>query len=167
MAAEPPVVEGTSKTAPKPTNQPSTKAPFQRFRWVVFPYDGLPEGTYKFRVMPMFMDAKKKLTGGEAQEADLQLLSETYPGVLNVSFTRGFVLSQAFVNRFGHIETLIPDAGDDPLTFTPTHPEKDVALPWMGFEALRAMERVLDVAIGDPQAKVSVVAHDLNLLDEA
>ena len=144
-------------------NQPSTKAPFQRFRWVVFPYDGLPEGTYRFRVTPMFMDAQRKLSGGEPQEAELELLRETYPGALNVSFTRGFVLSQAFVNRFGHIETLIPDSSDDPLTFVPTHPEKDTALPWMGFEALRAMEHVLDVAIGDPQAKVSVIAYDLNL----
>jgi hypothetical protein len=146
-------------------NEKSTKAPFQRFRWVIFPYENFTEGEYTFRVTPMFMDAQQALSGGDPQEATLELLRETYPGKLNVTFTRGFVLSQAFVNKYeddGPIETLIAGPTDDPLTFIPTHPEASEALPWMGFEARRAILDVLRIAIDDPQAEVSVVAYDLN-----
>ncbi len=146
-------------------NEKSTRAPFQRFRWVVFPYESFPEGEFTFRVTPMFMDAQRVLSGGVPQEAKLELLRETYPGRLNVTFTRGFVLSQAFVNRYedaGPIEQLIAGEHDDPLTFVPTHPEAGDALPWMGFEARRAILDVLRVAIDDPQAEVSVIAYDLN-----
>jgi phosphatidylserine/phosphatidylglycerophosphate/cardiolipin synthase-like enzyme len=148
-----------------PPNEKSTKAPFQRFRWVIFPYENFTEGEYTFRVTPMFMDTHGALSSGDPQEAKLELLRETYPGKLNVTFTRGFVLSQAFVRKYessGPVETLIAGADDDPLTFTPTHPEAKEALPWMGFEARRAIHEVLDLAIGDPEAEVSVVAFDLN-----
>jgi hypothetical protein len=146
-------------------NEKTTKAPLQRFRWVIFPYQHFTEGDYTFRVTPMFMDEHGALTGGDPQEAELELRRETYPGQLNVSFTRGFVLSQAFVRKYqdsGPITKLIAGASDDPLTFVPTHPEAGEALPWMGFEARRAVLGVLDTAIGDPQAEVSVVAYDLN-----
>ncbi len=146
-------------------NERSTKAPFQRFRWVIFPWENFAEGEYAFRVTPMFMDGQGALTGGDPQEAKLEFLRETYPAQLNVSFTRGFVLSQAFVNRYeddGPIETLIASGNDDPLTFTPTHPEASDALPWMGFEARRAILGALGAAIDDPAAEASVIAYDLN-----
>jgi hypothetical protein len=158
-------VRSTKNFPGGPRNAKSTEAPFQRFRWVVFPFQSFTEGDYLFRVTPMFMDAQGKLSGGDPQEATLELLRETYPGLLNVTFTRGFVLSQAFVNRYedsGPIETLIASAGDDPLKFVPTHPEAESALPWMGFEARGAILDVLRTAIDDPKAEVSVVAYDLN-----
>ena len=44
---------------------------------------------------------KDELSYGEPQEAAIELRRETYPGKLNVTFTRGFVSSQAFVDRYG------------------------------------------------------------------
>ena len=158
-------VRSTKNFPGGPRNAKSTDAPFQRFRWVVFPFQGFTEGEYTFRVTPMFMDAQQKLSGGEPQHAKLELRRETYPGLLNVTFTRGFVLSQAFVNRYeddGPIETLIAGERDDPLAFVPTHPKAASALPWMGFEARGAILDVLRAAIDDPQAEVSVIAYDLN-----
>jgi phosphatidylserine/phosphatidylglycerophosphate/cardiolipin synthase-like enzyme len=158
-------VRSTKNFPGGPRNAKSTKAPFQRFRWVVFPFENFTEGEYTYRVTPMFMDAQRKLSGGDPQEAKLELLRETYPGKLNITFTRGFVLSQAFVNRYqddGKIETLIAGGDDDPLTFVPQHPDAESALPWMGFEARRAILDVLLRAIDDPQAEVAVVAYDLN-----
>jgi phosphatidylserine/phosphatidylglycerophosphate/cardiolipin synthase-like enzyme len=146
-------------------NEKSTKAPFQRFRWVIFPWDRFTEGEYAFRVTPMFMDSHGALSGGEPQEATLEFLRETCPGQLNVTFTRGFVLSQAFVRKYEHdgpIETLIASEGDDPLTFVPGHPKANDALPWMGFEARRAILGALQTAVDDPQAEVAVIAYDLN-----
>ena len=46
--------------------------------------------------------------------------------MLNVAFTRGFVSSQAFVDRYGKdaIKTLLPSkGGSGGLDFTPTHPK--------------------------------------------
>jgi hypothetical protein len=108
---------------------------------------------------------KREGCHGEPQEAAIELRRETYPGQLNVSFTRGFVSSQAFVDRYssaGSISTLLPDVAADGLRFVPTHPKKTEALTWMGFEARSAILEVLDQAIADQQAKVSVMVYDLN-----
>lgn len=147
-------------------NQLSTRlSPIQKFRWVHFPRNAELEGEFIYRVTPVFMNAADELSYGDAQEAAIELRRETYPGLLNVTFTRGFVSSQAFVDRYasaGDISTLLPAKASDGLTFTPTHPKTKAALAWMGFEARSAILEVLDQAIADPQAEVRVVAFDLN-----
>ncbi len=145
----------------------STKlSPIQKFRWVHFPFNADLAGEFVYRVTPVFMDDTDKLSYGEPQEAAVELQRETYPGVLNVGFTRGFVSSQAFVDRYvtpnDGIEKLLPQKGDEPLDFVPTHPKATGALAWMGFEARRAILDVLDKAIADKDAQVRVVAYDLN-----
>src|SRR5690242_11647106 len=71
--------------------QDSSLAPIQMFRWVHFPFHAERTGDFAYTVSPVFMDENDKLTLGEAQEAKLELRGETYPGRLNVAFTRGFV----------------------------------------------------------------------------
>lgn len=140
-------------------------SPIQKFRWVHFPRNAELAGEFVYRVTPVFMNAQDELSYGEAQQAALELRRETYPGQLNVAFTRGFVASQAFVDRYeskGKIATLLPAKADDGLTFVPTHPSAREALAWMGFEARHAILEVLDQAIADPQAQVRVVAYDLS-----
>jgi PLD-like domain len=147
---------------------PSTEAPIQKFRWVHVPRQALADGTFRYRVTPKFMDPAGKLTSGPVQEADLALMRETLPGRLNVAFTRGFVSSQAFVDRYGtedgQITTLIPALSIDGLTFLPTHPKATEAYDWMGFEARTALHQVLDDAIA-AGTEVRVIAYDLNLPD--
>ncbi len=140
-------------------------APIQKFRWVHFPFEPELPGEYRYRVRPAFMNAARAISLGDAQEVGVELRRETYPGRLNVAFTRGFVSSQAFVDRYdsaGPISTLIPDVADEGLDFVPTHPKATEAYTWMGFEARSAILQVLDEAIGDPTAQVRVVAYDLN-----
>jgi phosphatidylserine/phosphatidylglycerophosphate/cardiolipin synthase-like enzyme len=119
-----------------------------------------------YRVTPVFMSALGELSYGEAQEAGITLARETYPGKLNVSFTRGFISSQAFVDRYvtdtDGMDTLIPGTADEGLQFVPTHPKADEALKWMGFEARSAILEILDAAIADTTALVRVVCYDLN-----
>ncbi len=148
-----------------PLQHPTTVSPIQKFRWVHFPRNAELRGDFLYRVVPVFMNDQDQLSYGDEQEASLQLRRETYPRKLNVSFTRGFVSSQAFVDRFapdGDISTLLPDNADQGLAFTPTHPDAADALSWMGFEARSAMLEVLDQAIADTQARVEVIAYDLN-----
>ena len=95
-----------------------TEAPFQIFRWVHFPRDAELVGEFLYRVTPMFMDASDKLTPGEAQSVAIQLARETYPGIANVTFTRGFVSSQAFVDNYGK------DGDKQPYLLLPIIPPK-------------------------------------------
>jgi hypothetical protein len=140
-------------------------SPIQKFRWVHFPRNAELAGEFVYRVTPVFMNAAGELSYGEAQDAAIELRRETYPGQLNVTFTRGFVSSQAFVDQYalaGDISTLLPAQADDGLTFVPTHPKTKEALNWMGFEARSAILEVLDQAIADTAAQVRVAAYDLN-----
>lgn len=144
----------------------SRLSPIQKFRWAHFPVNAEKEGQFIYRVTPVFMSASNELSYGEAQETGIVLARETYPGKLNVAFTRGFVSSQAFVDHYvtaiDGMETLIPATADEGLQFVPTHPKANEALEWMGFEARGAILEVLDAAIADRTALVQVVCYDLN-----
>lgn len=140
-------------------------SPIQKFRWVHFPRNAEMDGEFTYKVTPVFMNALDELSYGEPQTAAIELRRDTYPRKLNVTFTRGFVSSQAFVDRYqsaGAISTLLPAKADDGLTFVPTHPKAKDALNWMGFEARNAILEVLDQAIADKKAEVRVVAYDLS-----
>lgn len=148
-----------------PTALSTRLSPIQKFRWVHFPFNAELPGEFIYRVTPVFMNDKDKLSYGEAQEAAIELRRETYPGQLNVAFTRGFVSSQAFVDRYGGeeaIPTLLPATADEGLDFVPTHPKAKAALSWMGFEARSAILEVLDAAIADTNAQVRAVVYDLS-----
>jgi hypothetical protein len=149
-------------------NQLSTRlSPIQRFRWVHFPRNAELAGEFIYKVTPVFMNDKDELSYGEPQEVAIELRRDTYPGQLNVTFTRGFVSSQAFVDRYGadSIPKLLPNTADQGLDFVPTFPKASEALAWMGFEARSAILEVLDQAIADKDAQVRMVLYDLNLPD--
>lgn len=140
-------------------------SPIQKFRWVHFPRNANMDGEFLYRVTPVFMNAQDELSYGDPQEAAIELRRETYPGQLNVTYTRGFVSSQAFVDTYEKIapvKTLIPAKADEGLDFEPTHPKTEQALAWMGFEAREEILATLDEAIKD-KAQVRVVAYELNL----
>ena len=152
-----------------PARLSTRESPIQKFRWVHFPRNADLEGEFTYRVTPVFMGKDETLSYGEAQQAGIVLARETYPDRLNVTFTRGFVSSQAFVDKFQRkgepVSTLIAPVAHDGLEFKPTHPKAAEALPWMGFEARRAILGVLDEAAADASAQVRVVAYDFNLPD--
>lgn len=144
----------------------SRLSPIQKFRWVHFPRNADLEGPFTYQVTPVFMTAGGELSYGIAQVAEIVLARETYPRKLNVTFTRGFVSSQAFVDQFvtehDGLETLIPGKAAEGLDFVPTHPQAEAALKWMGFEARGAILDVLEEAIADTSAIVRMVCFDLN-----
>jgi hypothetical protein len=148
-----------------PNTLSSRLSPIQKFRWIHFPPHADLPGDFEYKVTPVFMNTKDELSYGEPQKVLIQLRHETYPNQLNVTFTRGFVSSQAFVDKFGGdkaIPQLLPAKAAGGLTFKATHPQKEEAWAWMGFEAREALLDLLDQAIADTNAKVSVVAYDLN-----
>jgi hypothetical protein len=151
-----------------PNRLSTLRSPIQKFRWVHFPRNADLPGAFAYRVTPVFMNTRDELSLGEPQEVAIELHRETYKGKLNVAFTRGFISSQAFVDRFlsaGPISALLPAKADDGPGFVPTHPKADEALHWMGFEARHAILELLDQAIADRKAQVRVVAYDLSAPD--
>lgn len=147
-----------------PNRMSTLRSPIQKFRWVHFPRDAELSGEFVYRVSPVFMNKQDELSYGEQQHAAIELRRETYPGQLNISYTRGFVSSQAFVDRYesaGKISTLLPKSAAKGLSFVPTHPKATAALAWMGFEARHAILETLDQAIA-AGAEVRVVAYDLS-----
>ena len=140
-------------------------SPIQKFRWTHFPFHPDLAGDYTYRVTPVFMDTAGVLSYGDHQEAAIQLGSDTYPGEMNIAFTRGFVASQAFVDNFGAnggVGTILPQKADDGLTFKPTDPRAGTAMDWMGFEAREAIMDALNKAVADTTAQVRITAYDFN-----
>jgi PLD-like domain len=144
----------------------SRLSPIQKFRWIHFPLNAEKIDEFIYRVTPVFMNASNELSYGEPQEASIVLARETYPGKLNITYTRGFVSSQAFVDHYttdnDGMATLIPGSAAGSLQFSPTHPKAEEALKWMGFEARSAIIEILDAAIADKTALVRVICYDLN-----
>lgn len=158
----PPVKAGTAVAQQFPT----TASPIQKFRWVHFPPDITTPGPFTYRVTPIFMDASGTLSPGDAVTQEIVLGDETYPGQLNIAFTRGYIASQAFIDRYGGqaaVKELLPARVGQGMGFKPSHPQADDAYAWMGFEARRVITDLLDMAIADPTAQVSMVAFDFNL----
>ncbi len=137
-------------------------SPIQKFRWIHFPRNANLPGKFRYRVTPVFMNALDELSYGEPQEAALELRGETLPGKLNVTFTRGFVSSQAFVDRYvskGPVSDLLPKNADQGLDFAPTHPLAAEALRWMGAWLSRQGERHSQHGVGHDQYQ-SDGSHD-------
>lgn len=151
-----------------PDAHSSRLAPLQRFRWIHFPFTIDTPGHFRYRVTPVFMDEGEghSLSYGEAQEVKIELIADTYPGKMNVAFTRGFVSSKAFVNKYGGdggVGSILPAKADEGLDFKPKDPElEEKALAWMGFEARQVLLSAIDAAIKDTTAEVRMLAYDFN-----
>jgi hypothetical protein len=154
-----------------PDRQPTSRAPIQRFRWTHFPPTAeATEDPFVYEVTPVHMAADGTLGNGIAQTESIVLGGDTYPGVLNVAFTSGFISSQAFVDEFTPpppIPSLFPDQSPhstvDPLTFRASRPDAGEAYEFLGSEARTAIEQILDDAIHDTAATVYAVAYDLDV----
>jgi hypothetical protein len=143
----------------------SRLSPIQKFRWVHFPKRAGIPGIFQYQVTPVFMDNGDVLSYGDMQTAGIELAAETYPGELNICFTRGFISSQAFVHDFGTngaVNTILPATASSSLDFQPTDPQEETALAWMGFEARSVILNALDAAAADASAQVRVAAYDFN-----
>lgn len=139
-------------------NFPSTEAPFQKFRWVHFPYNPT-NGDYTYRVTKQHMKADQTLTAGTSITLDIRLGDETYDGLLDVGFTRNFASSQAYVDKYGNNTHVIPDVPADGLAFKKV---KGDVYEWLGFEAYQLIMDFLKDAAADDTIELDFFAYDLN-----
>ena len=140
-------------------NYLSTTAPFQKFRWIHFPYDPR-DGTYLYRITKMHMNAAGALRGGD-QVADLPITLDrvTYDNYLEVGFTRNFASSQAYADKFGNNPAVIPADPAQGLSFAKLPGD---VYSWLGFEAYELIFGLLDEVANDAQLAIDVFAYDFN-----
>ena len=154
-----------SKAVTGDRSYPSKKAPFQKFRWVHFPFEP-KQGLYSYRGTKMHMPGDGVLKAGTSITLQISLDPVTYAGFVDVGFTRGFASSQAFRDRFPNDadinaigKTIIPWRADDGLAFVKRPGD---IYRWMGFEAVDLIFGMLDEAVADPTITLDVFAYDLN-----
>ena len=143
----------------------SKAAPFQKFRWVHFPFEP-KQGLYAYRATKMHMPEDNVLRAGTSITLKVSLDPVTYAGFVDVGFTRGFASSQAFRDKFpadADIDaigkTIIPSRADDGLGFAK---RKGDIYRWMGFEAYDLIFGMLDEAVADTSITLDAFAYDLN-----
>ena len=139
-------------------NFSSLDAPFQKFRWIHFPYQPQP-GSYTYRVTKRHMRDDSSLYSGTAITLDILLDPVIYDGFLDVGFTRNFASSQAYAEKYGNNPDIIPVDPKDGLDFPKV--DSDV-YEWLGFEAYDLIFAFLKDAVGDETMELDFFAYDLN-----
>lgn len=155
----------------------SVNAPIHKFRWVHVPglvhQGGTPAfGSYTYVVTPRYFS-----TAGALQSLDpstsVSVNVDVGPfvkGALRVSFTRGYVQSQAFVRHFGPTAHIRP-AGNDLLFDTSATAATNTAgqsstyaqeYEWLGFTARQQVLEILNEVNADPSLSLDVFAYDLD-----
>jgi phosphatidylserine/phosphatidylglycerophosphate/cardiolipin synthase-like enzyme len=139
-------------------NFSSTEAPFQKFRWVHFPYDPQP-GSYTYRVTKQHMNPDKSLRAGTSITLDISLDRVVYDGFLDVGFARNFASSQAYADKYGNNPNVIPDVPANGLDFKKV---KGDVYEWLGFEAYELIFNFLKDVAADDTLELDFFAYDLN-----
>lgn len=137
---------------------PSPESPFQKFRWVHFPYDPR-SGYYTYRGTKMHMPRDGKPVAGTSIELNISLDQVTYNNFLDVGFTRNFASSQAYADKYKNRTDIIPASADEGLSFQKVAGD---VYEWLGFEAYDLIFGFLKEAAQDPTIKLDVFAYDLN-----
>jgi phosphatidylserine/phosphatidylglycerophosphate/cardiolipin synthase-like enzyme len=139
-------------------NYSSDEAPFQKFRWIHFPYD--PKGgKYLYRVTKKHMKNNGSLINGAQITLDISLDPIVYGDFLDVGFTRNFASSQAYVEKYKNNERVIPAEAAQGLDFKKIPGD---VYQWLGFKAYELIFDFLNDVAGDETLDLDFFAYDLN-----
>jgi hypothetical protein len=148
----------TAATTPQQRRWTTTdKAPLQKFHWTHFP--PVPEdGAYRYTATAMLFKtgSEDRIEPGPSVPVELEVTGDEYSD-FEVGFTRGYVSSQAYVDRFGR-KPLTPRR--KAIDFETGEFEEQYE--WLGYHARRMLFRFLDEAARDRSLTLDVFAYDLN-----
>ena len=160
----------------EPANS-SVNAPVQKFRWVHVPGnfhqgDDVQYGDYTYTVTPRYFDTSGQLKPlDQTLSVSVTIAVQPYvKGDVSLSFTRGFVQSQAFAAHFGpagHFKPQKPPllfdttqvAGTNAAGQSYTYQQEYV---WSGFTARVAIFNVLNEVLNDHTLTMNMFAYDLS-----
>lgn len=150
-----PVMTSTTREERRWTE--SDKAPFQKFRWAHYPGER-QSGTYNYTITAMFFGQSKAfpLKPGPSVEIPLVLLPDSFEK-FELGFTRGYVSSQAYVEKFKN-GALRPSKGG-PVLFDSSKFEKK--WEWLGYEGRKLLYDFLGDCKGG-QVTVDAFVYDLD-----
>jgi len=164
----------------------SRVAPFQKFRWIhvlrnFTSSDDKPFfGAYEYRITPRWFsenldDFNQAVLKSIIIKIDVKPFEKEG---LKVAFTRGFLVSQAYSDRFGPNANIRPFRSD--LMFDPKTTKNEVfnnpplagfpkkpytyeeQYAWMGFNARKAVYDFIDEVVTDPGKSMDVLAYDFS-----
>ncbi|RPH34364.1 MAG: hypothetical protein EHM93_00935 [Bacteroidales bacterium] len=150
-------------------------SPIQLFKWVHFPgsyqQTGMLSGNYTYEATPRFFDKDKNLLPLDSSKTSKVKIdvSDFNEGKFRVGFTRAFLKSQAFANRFGANQKLLPSgnwifdtkqkAGTNKKYGDFTYEDM---YAWLGFNARSIINEFLEEALKDNSVTVDMFAYDFN-----
>ncbi|HEX8806996.1 MAG TPA: hypothetical protein VF741_08600, partial [Candidatus Aquilonibacter sp.] len=141
---------------------PSNQAPFQKFRWVDFPPDANMPLTYK--IDAMYFSSATPVAKFSVQFV-MRFGGELFTN-FNLGFTRGYISSQDFADRYGQVRELRPNNTVDYNTDTIVPKSKPpvtwrVLYEWLGAHA-RALLADFTQRCKDDGHGFDVFAYDLD-----
>ena len=136
---------------------PSDQAPFQKFRWVDVPPDGF-DSPLTYRIRALYFSGQGTATTAGPEVKLTVGPSEPAHSNFRVDFTRGYIASQAYADKFHNAD--IRPAG-------PKTPDFDTKpylaeYEWLGADARRQLFDFLTDCANDKKARVDVFAYDLD-----
>jgi phosphatidylserine/phosphatidylglycerophosphate/cardiolipin synthase-like enzyme len=146
-----------SETAPSERPYtPSNEAPFQKFRWFHAPHVVSP-GAYNYKVTAMYLHpGKTKPEPGPSVTVGLEIQPPSGP--VELGFTRGYVSSQAYTEKWGKDPAFGPTPKSLDYDYTP-YEEKYL---WLGFHARKLMIDFIDEVVKDPRSTLDLFAYDID-----
>ncbi len=150
-------------------------SPIQLFKWVHFPgsyqQTGMLSGEYTYEAVPRYFDENKNLLPIDpSKSAKVKIeVNDFSEGNCSVGFTRAFVKSQAFTNRYGASQKLLPPGDwmfDTSLKAGTNEKFGDFTYEdmyaWLGFNARSLIYKMLEEALKDTAVSVDMFAYDFN-----
>jgi hypothetical protein len=153
----------TAETTPSERQwTPSDQAPIQKFHWIHYPKD-VPGGTFNYKATAMLFQkgSETELEAGPSAEFSLQLRDPGY-GRLTVGFTRGYISSQAYAERFDNAE-IEPSPATGIFDTVPY----EAQYKWLGSHARKLVFELIDETLADPDLSLDVFAYDFDEPDIA
>lgn len=136
---------------------PTNEAPIQKFHWADYPPQ-VTRGKFTYRATAMLFKrgSEDVLEAGPSSEIKIDLWDEGY-GNFELGFTRGYLSSQAYAERF-HNEPVEPSP---PTIDFDTGPYAE-RYSWLGSHAGKLIFELLDETAADPKLSLDVFAYDFN-----
>jgi hypothetical protein len=148
----------TAATTPSERHwTPTDEAPIQKFHWIHYPKD-VPAGTFTYKATAMLFaaDSETALEVGPSKEVSLALRDEGY-GNFQLGFTRGYLSSQAYAERFENA-AIEPDPATIDFDTTPYQDQ----YRWLGAHARKLLFELIEETAADPHLSLDVFAYDFN-----
>lgn len=131
----------------------SDQAPFQMFRWVHFPSAG--PGNYTYSVYASYFKNDTPDLGPKI-DVSVDLTQKSFPNV-SLGFTRGYVSSQAYADRFKN-KPIKPSKKSINFDTTPYLPQ----YKWLGADARQLVFDFLQECENDSSISLDVFAYDFD-----